>query len=519
MQSQRESTAEKPTWIVHPASSRALPGAEAPLATVFTSGSAHEVRHANAAFCTLVGLPYDCVAGRPLAELFHGHAVDVLRTFLDMVLESGNPNVASDIAVDGDRSRFVTALASPVENDTHELGLFVHLVDTTDAVVARVTKERIAADVQQANEALLISGLREQEAAERARGETERWNALVANLSEGVAVFDGSGRVILVNDVGRKLLDMENGAEDDFFAHCELTYLDGAPLPPECHPARRALAGDSFVDWELLHVRAPSERCRLVFSGSSVRDANGTALAINVFRDVTELRKLEETRGEFVSLVSHDIRSPLQALLGSAELLIEALEGIDLPRVNARAETILRVTRRLSGMIDDLYRTTKLEAANVPLSFARVDIATLAETIYESAADAHSRGRIRFELDRDLPPIEVDKPKMERALLNLVTNALKYSDEDVTLRARAVNDELVIDVIDRGEGILPEERPYIFEKYRRTRRAQRIEGLGLGLYITRRIVELHGGRIACESKVGEGSTFTVTLPIAHRSAR
>jgi signal transduction histidine kinase len=140
--------------------------------------------------------------------------------------------------------------------------------------------------------------------------------------------------------------------------------------------------------------------------------------------------------GGTVSLVSHDLRSPLQALLGSAELLVEALQGIDIPRVNARAETILRVTKRMAGMIDDLYRTTELEEANVTLSFAPVDVSTLADTIYESIADAHSRGRIRFELQPDLPAVEIDEPKMERALMNLVTNALKYSDEDVTVRAR-----------------------------------------------------------------------------------
>ena len=514
MEPQRSSRIDKPAWIVHPASSRALPGAAAPLATVFTSGTAHEVRHANASYCRLVGLPPSSVLGHPLADVFEGHAADAFRTLLDMVLESGNPNVASDVAIGKDAARYTTVLASPIEDEsTQEPGLLVHIVETTERVVARVAKDRVAMDAQLANEALVVAGLRAHEAAERARAETERWNALVDSLSEGVAVLDGEGRVVLVNAVGRKLLHLDEAARADYIARCALETLDGAPLPPERHPARRALAGESFSDEELRLVQRDGHpSCRLVFSGSSIRDGSGTTLAINVFRDVTELRKLEEVRGEFVSLVSHDLRSPLQALLGSAELLLEALAGVEAPRAKARADTILRVTKRMASMVDDLYRSSELEASNIALSLAPTPVSTLLGSVYETIADAPSRARIRYELAEDLPPVQVDPPKMERALLNLVTNALKYSSAEVTVRAHAEGDGVALEVIDRGDGIPADELPHLFEKYRRTKSAQRVEGMGLGLYITKRIVELHGGQIICESVVGEGSRFVVTLP-------
>ena len=127
--------------------------------------------------------------------------------------------------------------------------------------------------------------------------------------------------------------------------------------------------------------------------------------------------------------------------------------------------------------------------------------------------------RLLLAIPDDLPPVQVDPARLERILFNLLSNARKYAAPDTPIHfsARRQQHEVVVSITDQGQGIPAEELPHIFDRFYRTTRGRKVEGIGLGLYITRRLVEAHGGRIWVESEVGKGSTFTFTLPIAGRS--
>jgi PAS domain S-box-containing protein len=516
-----ESSSHLVGWTVHPTSSRAS-SEDAPLATVFTGGRAHRVRHANGSFCLLTGLPRAEIVDRPLESIFHACDRRDLGALLDGVFATGMPNVVSNVpwrdTTRGEAQRYFTAIASPVLNEhSGERGLLVQVLDTTEQVVARAAEERAATEARLANEALVFAGLRELEMAEAARRENARWNALVDNLAEGVTVLDASGRPILVNPVGRTILGLEGPAEG--YLRCTFHTVAGAALAPERHPAVRAQAGESFIDDELVHRGSDGSQRRLLFSGSSVRDDEGrVVLAINVYRDVTALRLLEETREEYVALISHDLRNPLSALLMNARLLIERL-GADteeerLPE-HRYARSIERVTGRLVGMVEELYQSSALEAADLDVRLEPVSPASLLASLPERFGTREDRLRIVVDDANTLPLVRVDVPRFERALVNLVTNALKYSDPatkvDVEL-SRSEN-EVIFAVRDSGSGIAADDLVHLFEKYHRARGTRDREGMGLGLYIARRIVEAHRGRIWVESEVGHGSTFRIALPI------
>ena len=231
-----------------------------------------------------------------------------------------------------------------------------------------------------------------------------------------------------------------------------------------------------------------------------------------VYRDVTELRDLEKSREEFVYLVSHDIRSPITVVLGGAQILQRHADNPDLTRKTA--ESIYTAARRMNRMIQDLVDSARLESGQLRLEPIPLDVASFTTDLRDRLSHAMDVERIEVLIE-DLPPtVRADPDRLERILTNLLSNALKYSRGAVEVGVEAMGDEARIFVRDHGRGIAPDEVPHLFERGYRTRAAQQKEGLGLGLYITKMLVEGHGGRIWAESEVGKGTTFSFTLPIA-----
>jgi signal transduction histidine kinase len=255
-----------------------------------------------------------------------------------------------------------------------------------------------------------------------------------------------------------------------------------------------------------------------------VRDEHGdVALAVVVFRDVTELRRLERQRDEYLALVSHDLRNPLSAVKMSVTRLKTALsgsgrtDGIDAMNLVKRAN---RNVDRMVVMLQELTEATRFEAQGMRLCRVTCDMRQLVDDVIDSIDDTQAR---RISIDSIEPSfcmVLADIPRLERVVTNLLTNALKYSaDEDpVIVRLGRTEDTIELDVIDRGIGIAPEDANRLFERYYRTTASRtHADGLGLGLYIAQMIVHMHGGRIDVVSEVGKGSVFKLTLP-AHAEA-
>jgi signal transduction histidine kinase len=181
--------------------------------------------------------------------------------------------------------------------------------------------------------------------------------------------------------------------------------------------------------------------------------------------------------------------------------------------VRARSDAIVKSAHAMAAMLTDLVESALLEAGKLRLDLAPVDVAALALDLRRRLAAAYG-DRIRVDVQPGIGPIVADGGRLERILSNLLTNALKYSGErsEVTLRIADGVEELTLSVEDRGAGIAPEDLPRLFDRWFRASATQRLEGMGLGLYTTRMLVEAHGGGVDVVSEAGKGSVFRVRLP-------
>lgn len=251
-----------------------------------------------------------------------------------------------------------------------------------------------------------------------------------------------------------------------------------------------------------------------------IHDEQGNTEAIEgIARDITARHLADRFREEYLSMISHDLRNPLSAMLTRATWLKRQLLQKGLEREAAGAESIMRSGAGLNAMIQDLVESARLESAHLVIRKEPRDLGALLTDAAERGVKPDERVRVRLDVQPGLPPVPVDAQRLERVVVNLLTNALKFSPLDRPVVVRLVQrdhgtgNEVVVAVTDQGMGIPAEDVGRLFQRFSRGSGAHRTEGLGLGLYISRLIVEAHGGRLWVESKPGHGSTFQFTLPL------
>jgi signal transduction histidine kinase len=226
------------------------------------------------------------------------------------------------------------------------------------------------------------------------------------------------------------------------------------------------------------------------------------------------IRRLEKAKSEFVSMVSHELRTPLTSIHGFSEIL--TAKEMEQEKKQEFYRIILNESERLSRLITNLLNLSKIEAG-IELNREMVNVPNLVEEdmdFFQSQTDMHE---LRYLGNRQLPRVYGDKDRVHQVIKNLLSNAIKYSPEGGTVEVETGVDGkyVTIAITDHGIGIPPDELSRIFERFRRVERkeASGITGTGLGLAIVKHLVELHGGKIAVQSELGEGSTFTVFFPI------
>jgi signal transduction histidine kinase len=229
---------------------------------------------------------------------------------------------------------------------------------------------------------------------------------------------------------------------------------------------------------------------------------------------VEELRRLSALRADFVSLVSHELRSPLAAVIGSAKTLHDRWRELNPDQRESFLALIGHETNRLAELVSDVLDTSRIESGQFSYSFADVD---LGELVNESAAAAESgqdEVKIRSQVHRPLPLVRGDRERLRQVLTNLLDNAVKYSPagEEVEVEALAVDGRISVEVRDRGPGVDPEHQALIFEKFGRVSGEHAKPGTGLGLFIARSIAQAHGGSLEVHSRPGRGAAFTLELP-------
>ena len=291
--------------------------------------------------------------------------------------------------------------------------------------------------------------------------------------------------------------------------------------------ACRAAFGLQFLDPRHAVVSSPDPRDAIRvagFTGSAALIAwVGGALRAALARERRErerataagreLARAEEYRADLVRMLSHDVRTPLTVLVNQAFLLRRRATT---PEVVRSADIVATSARRIAGMIDDLVDALHVEAGALSLATRAIDFAAFAGELKDRLAATLPVERVQVAPAPGLPSIEADPERLERIVVNLLVNALKYAPAGtpVRLEARPRDREVLITVRDEGPGIAPEDLPRIFDRFYRSAEARGTDGLGLGLYICRKLVDAHGGRIWVESERGEGSAFHVALPAA-----
>jgi two-component system phosphate regulon sensor histidine kinase PhoR len=242
----------------------------------------------------------------------------------------------------------------------------------------------------------------------------------------------------------------------------------------------------------------------------------GSGGALAVFVDVTELRRLETIRRDFVANVSHELRTPVTAVRGAAETLHTG--GITGEDAQDFLEIIERNAERLQQLVQDLLDLARIESRELKLSLEPLELGAAVERAFELLRGRAEGKHIRLLVDAPEGPARVlgDRRALEQVLVNLLDNALKYCAEGavVTVRTRSEGKLLRVSVEDNGPGIEPRHLPRLFERFYRVDagRSRELGGTGLGLSIVKHLVEAMGGRVSVESTPGTGSSFAFTLP-------
>jgi len=232
--------------------------------------------------------------------------------------------------------------------------------------------------------------------------------------------------------------------------------------------------------------------------------------------NLRDMERLNDLKSEFVGLVSHEFRTALTGIQGFSEIIRD--EEIEVDEMSELAGDINRDALRLNRLINEMLDLDRMEAGKLTLNLAEVDLNGIIEDCAARARTASDEHEIVTDLDPDLPRLRADADRLVQVVSNLLNNAVKYSPGGgaIEIRSWAAGNQVVVEVADHGEGIPPEFVARVFERFERYSASptSRVIGTGLGLPIARQIIELHGGRMWVESRLGVGSIFHFSLPFA-----
>jgi two-component system phosphate regulon sensor histidine kinase PhoR len=334
-----------------------------------------------------------------------------------------------------------------------------------------------------------------------------RMAAILSGMIEGVLVVNAHGRLQLANEAARRMLRIDDGVEGRH-------YPEIVRQPAVARQIAAALAGSPTESVELTGLR--DSEVTLIARTAPVDAAPGRG-AVVVLHDITDLRRADRIRRDFVANVSHELRTPLTAIRGYVEALADAT-----PEESRRfLEIVARHSLRMERLVRDLLRLARLDAGQEVLERVPCSIESLFAAVETDLAEpiASRRQQVEREIAPDATTVEGDPAKLQDAIRNLLENATNHSPEGGRIRMHASRRQgrLFITVTDDGPGIPPNDLTRIFERFyrvdkSRTRDGKDPGGTGLGLSIVRHLVELHGGRVSAANRPERGAVFTIELP-------
>jgi PAS domain S-box-containing protein len=334
------------------------------------------------------------------------------------------------------------------------------------------------------------------------------------SVGDGLLVAGIGGQIVFVNRRTTEILGMTERS----LLGSSLWDRIGQPEKSIAETLERLLVDRATVERETTFGSSAPRHFILRLSPvcESGEDRGAVVGIVAALSDITKQRELQEMKTEVMSLVTHELRTPITAIQGMSEVLAQF--DVEPDRRREMHAAINEEAKRLARMIDEYLDITRLEAGAHPLKKTPLRVDALVERVLLLLGPlASSRGtEIQRDFGKNLPVITADPDLLAQAVTNVIGNAVKYSPRGVKLRVSARTDggELLIEVADQGYGIAPEDITRIFEKFYRVPRAENADepGTGLGLAFVREIMEAHGGYVTVESERGTGSTFTLRLP-------
>lgn len=336
----------------------------------------------------------------------------------------------------------------------------------------------------------------------------DRLEAILSTMVEGVIVFNAEGKVVLANPAVQQMLSL---GKDNWMGRSDLELVRNTELHDRIKTARLEKRVQEYEFKTVL----PEEK---LLSASIVPLRHGeldNSGVLVVLRDITRLRRLEEIRSDFAANVSHEMRTPLTAIRGYAETLLDGAYR-DTETAIRFLKIIHRESERLNSLIEDVLMLSQIESGRADIELVPIDVAGLAAELLESLQDRLSTHKFRLDISPDLPPATGDRGLLRQALFNLLDNSVKYTPAygEITLGAVREKNSIHIYVADNGIGIPLTAQARIFERFYRVDRARSrsLGGTGLGLAIVKHIVEAHHGWLGLESKEGQGTKVSLYIP-------
>lgn len=447
-----------------------------------------------------------------------------LRPLIDSIVPRLSLDSGDSVMAEVDRSALepialgegLRAVALPLRDDGRLVGLLCLLQPSGEraaetlspSVLQRLAVEQVDVVIQNAR---LVERLIEE----------KRWlEAVVRFSADGIMILDAAGRIVGINPALERIIGRT--AEEVRGTLCRET-LDprtrpGVALCPDFCPL---LAGrtnpDGTLNVELSYRRRDGNRVPVETNYSVIRTPTGQVLgAIVGVRDITARREAEDLQSTFLSVISHELQTPITIIKGYAEFLSDPDVALPEDDVRKKLAIIGEESDRLQKMVENLLTASRLQAGVIELRPEPLDLGWLVERVAQRLQMAHRQRRLVVVPPDDLPPVIADEERIEQVLSNLIENAFKYSPPEgtVTISTRATGTEVIVTVTDEGAGIPEADRERIFERFQRldSRLVRQLKGAGLGLYVSKAIIEAHRGRIWVEEAPTGGAAFSFSLP-------
>ncbi len=433
-----------------------------------------------------------------------------------LISESVSPVLAIQLGIDEDIAHNIERCSLVLYDLMGQLGV-LHLLRSARACFEDA--EGGKASMLPLFIAQLATGLRFALQSQSLVREQGRFAAIFQYSAEGILIVDTALRI---TDFNPAMEHLTGWRESEVLGRFDFEVLrpkdrQGNDLGLQDSPILQAFAGQVVVNRDIVICARDGQRIDVCVTASCVRSVRGEPMngILNV-RDVSDERAQEEQRSRFISVISHELQTPIAIIKGYASTLARMSTKLDPKALRSRLMAVEEEADRLNKLVGNLLYASRIQAGGLQMDIAALDLLPLIQGMARRLKAQHPGITVTLVMPPHLPTVMADRDRIEEVLQNLLDNAVKYSPErrSLSVACRATGEEVIISVSDTGMGISLRDQEQIFERFHRVGNplAQATLGAGLGLYICRAIVEAHAGRIWVESTLRQGSTFSFSLP-------